>query len=128
MSRKVFLDAFYNTFHTFMDQLVLVFPDDSDVPTYKTGVSLLQRTNPVLLPKEVLAHVSPFEASVRARDEKFFLEYSFNEYKDDALDQIIGKVKGLWSTLSDNNKKCIWDYIILLLDLAYRCSGDKSTA
>ena len=111
-----------------MDQLVAVFPDDSDIPTYKTAVALLQRTNPILLPKEVLNHVAPFEASVRARDEKFFLEYSFSEYQDNALDQVIGKVKGLWTTLSDNNKKCIWDYIILLLDLAYRCSGDKSSS
>ncbi len=128
MSRKVLLDAFYNTFNTFMEQLVSVFPGDSDIPAYKTGLSLLQRTNPLLLPKEVIGHVAPFEASVRARDEKFFLDYSFSEYQDNALDQIIGKVKGLWSTLSDNNKKCIWDYIILLLDLAYRCGGDKSTA
>lgn len=111
-----------------MEQLVSVFPDDSDIPAYKTGLSLLQRTNPILLPKEVINHVAPFEASVRARDEKFFLDYAFNEYQDNALDQVIGKVKGLWSTLSENNKKCIWDYIILLLDLAYRCNVDKSTA
>lgn len=128
MSNRVFVSAFYTHFHEFLDQMARLFPDDSDVPTYKSALSLLQKSNPMLVPKEVVNHVSPFEASVRARDEKFFLDYSFSEYQDGAIDQVIGKLKALWSSLTDSNKKAIWDYITLLLDLAYRCNGGKSTA
>ena len=65
MSRKIFLDAFYNQFSDFLDQLITVFPSDSDFPTYKTGLHLLQKTNPKLVPEQVLIHVSPFEKTLR---------------------------------------------------------------
>ena len=124
MSRKIFLDAFYNQFSDFLDQLIQVFPNDSDFPTYKTGLLLLQKTNPKLVPDQVLIHVTPFEKTLRARDERFFIDYSFTEYEsDDALGMIISKMKGQWSSLSDNNKKCVWDYNNLILDLAKRCSA-----
>jgi hypothetical protein len=119
MSRKIFLDAFYNQFSDFLDQLISVFPNDSDFPTYKSGLLLLQKTNPKLVPEQVLIHVTPFEKTLRARDERFFIDYNFTEYgNDDALGMIISKMKEQWTTLSEHNKKCIWDYTNLLLDLA----------
>jgi hypothetical protein len=122
MSRKIFLDAFYNQFSDFLDQLIAVFPNDSDFPAYKTGLVLLQKTNPKLVPEQVLIHVTPFEKTLRARDERFFIDYNFTEYgDDDALGMIISKMKDHWSTLSDNNKSCIWGYTNLLLDLATKC-------
>ena len=124
MSRKIFLDAFYGQFHDFLDQLIRVFPDDSDFPAYKTGLTLLQKTNPKLVPEQVALHVTPFETSIRSRDEKFFLEHQFPEYTDDnALDLIITKMKGLWTTLSATSKTVVWDYLTLLLDLAKRCTA-----
>jgi hypothetical protein len=124
MSRKIFLDAFYGQFHDFLDQLIRVFPDDSDFPAYKSGLTLLQKTNPKLVPEQVFIHVTPFEQGIRARDEKFFLEHQFPDYADDnALDLIISKMKDLWTTLSTTSKTVVWDYLILLLDLAKRCAA-----
>ena len=124
MSRKIFLDAFYGQFHDFLDQLIRVFPDDSDFPAYKTGLTLFQKTNPRIVPEQVHIHVTPFETSIRARDEKFFLDYQFSEYADDnALDLIISKMKVLWAGMSDGNKTVVWDYLTLLLDLASRCAA-----
>ncbi len=118
----MFLDAFYGQFSDFLDQLIVVFPDDSDFPTFKTGLHLLQKTNPKIVPDQVLIHVVPYEATIRARDEKFFLDHGFDDYtSDDALGTVIMKMKSLWATLSDNSKKVVWDYIILLMDLARRC-------
>ncbi len=124
MSRKIFLDAFYGQFHDFLDQLIRVFPDDSDFPAYKSGLTLLQKTNPKLVPEQVYIHVTPFEQGIRVRDEKFFLEHQFPDYADDnALDLIISKMKDLWTTLSATSKTVVWDYLILLLDLAKRCAA-----
>ena len=123
MSRKIFLDAFYGQCVDFLDQLIQVFPNDSDFATYKTALFLLQRTNPKLVPEQLILHVTPFEKTLRARDERFFMDYGFVEYsQDDALGMIIGKMKDRWSILSENNKKCIWDYTNLLMDLASKCS------
>ena len=116
------MDAFYGQFSDFLDQLTQAFPNDSDFPTYKTGLLLLQKTNPKIVPDQVVIHVVPFEATIRARDEKFFMNHEFEDYtSDDALGTVIMKMKSLWSTLGDANKKVVWDYTILLLDLAKRC-------
>jgi hypothetical protein len=124
MSRKVFLDIFYSQFAEFLNQLIVVFPDDTDFPTYKSGLFLLQKTNPVLVPQQVALHVGPFEEKIRARNEKFILEYGFEQYaEDNALDLIIKKMKDRWGALSDNNKKVVWDYTILLLNLAQKCTA-----
>lgn len=118
MSKKVFLDAFFNQFGDFLDQLVKVFPDDTDIPAYKAGLGLLQRTNPTLVIKETYTHVGPFEEVIRARNEDFFLKHEFAEY--DTLEQVIAKIKSLWVGLSENNKNCVWGYLTILLDISKR--------
>lgn len=120
MSKKVFLDAFYNQFSDFLTELTKVFPDDLDFPAYKTALLLLQKTNPRLVVDQIRLHVLPFEETIRARNESFFLDHTFSEYAD-TLDQVIQKLKGLWTQLTEANKKCVWDYIILLIDLTQRC-------
>jgi hypothetical protein len=124
MSKKIFLDAFYGQFSSFLDQLIAVFPDDTDFPTYKSGLFLLQKTNPKLVPEQVVTHVSPFEATIRARNEAFFKDRGFPEYADDnALDLVIQKMIQYWDALTKENKTVVWDYVTLLLDLARRCTA-----
>lgn len=117
------MDAFYNQFGDFLNQLIAVFPGDSDFLAYKTGLMLLQRTNPMLVVEQVHLHVTPFEDTIRKRDESFFLNHGFNEQLEDndTLEQVIQKLKGLWAELTANNKEVVWTYTILLLDLAKRC-------
>lgn len=124
MSKTIFLSAFYTQFGTFLDQLIVTFPEDTDFPTYKSGLFLLQKTNPKLVPEQIVLHVAPFEATLRARDETFFKARGFPEYADDnALDLIIQKMMTYWDTLSPENKTVIWEYVTLLLDLATRCTA-----
>lgn len=124
MSKAIFLSAFYGQFATFLDQLIATFPADTDFPTYKSGLFLLQKTNPKLVPEQIVLHVAPFEATLRARDEDFFKKRGFPEYADDnALDLVIQKMMTYWDTLSPENKTVVWDYVSLLLDLARRCTA-----
>jgi hypothetical protein len=118
----MFMDAFYGQFADFLDQLTKVFPDDSDFPTFKTGLLLLQKTNPKIVPEQVVIHVLPYESTIRTRDEKFFMDHGFEDYtRNDTLGSLIMKMKTLWAGLSDNSKKVVWDYTTLLMDLAKRC-------
>jgi hypothetical protein len=125
MSRKIFLDIFYSQFSEFFDQLMKVFPDDTDFPAYKSGMFLLQKTNPILLPQQILAYAGPYEEMLKTRDEKFIKEHNFDQYSDgdNALDMIIKKMRGQWDELSHNNKQVVWDYTILLLSLAQKCTS-----
>ena len=121
MSRKIFMDAFFSQFHEFLEQLGKVFPDDDDFPAYAMALSLLQRTNPSLVVSEFKTHVFPFEEVIKAKNSDFFLKHDFADYaSDNTLGQIIGKLKGMWSQLSDNNQSSIWNYINLILTLAKR--------
>jgi hypothetical protein len=124
MSKKIFLDAFYGQFSSFLDQLIVTFPDDSDFPTYKSGLFLLQKTNPKLVPEQVVLHVAPFERTIRQRDDAFFKTRGFPEYaEDNALDLIIQKMMQYWDVLSTENRDVVWTYVTLLLDLAKRCTA-----
>ena len=118
------MDAFYSQFSDFLDELIKAFPNDTDFVAYKTGLHVLHKTNPKLVPDQVVKHVSPFEETVKVRDEKFFIGHDFPEYADDdGLGSVINKMKNNWINLSEHNRNCVWDYIILLLELAKRCTS-----
>lgn len=123
MSAKIFLDTFYNQFSDFLDQLIKAFPGDTDFLAYKTALLLLRKTNPMLVVEQVHKHVSPYDTIIRAKNEDFFLKHGFDDHidGDDTLDQVIQKLKGLWTALTPNNKEVVWSYTTLLLDLAKRC-------
>ena len=122
MSKKILMDAFYNQFSDFLSELCKAFPEDPDFPAYKTGLVLLQRTNPALVIKAVHEHVTPYEETIRAKNVDFFLkhDYSTHTENDDALEQVIQKLKGYWGEMSEVNQTVVWKYITLLLDLAKR--------
>lgn len=121
MSKKIFTDAFFSQFHDFLEQLSKVFPDDSDYPAYTVGLTLLQHANPGMVISAFKTHVFPFEEMIMSKNSDFFMKHEFSDYtSDDTLGQIIGKLKNQWEELSENNKTCIWNYIILILNLAKR--------
>jgi hypothetical protein len=122
MSKKILLDAFYNQFSDFLSELTKAFPDDPDFPAYKTGLLLFQKTNPVLVIKAVHEHVSPYEETIRTKNVDFFLKHDYSNHteNDDALEQVIQKLKGYWEQMSEANQTVVWKYITLLMDLAKR--------
>ena len=122
MSKKIFMDAFFTQFHEFMGQLTKVFPNDEDFKMYDDAVYLVQRMNPGLVVSEFGKHVLPFEEVIRKRDDGFFMNHTFDSLEpDNTMEQVIQKLKGYWTTLSDQNKSSIWGYITLLLDIHKRC-------
>lgn len=122
MSKKIFMDAFFNQFHAFLSELARVFPEDEDFPSYDTALTLVQRMNPALVLSEFTKHVIPFETMVIEKNEDFFLKHDFSEFDpDNTMDPIIKKLKGYWAGMSEGNKNAIWKYILLLVDLSKRC-------
>ncbi len=124
MSKKIFIDAFFNQFGDFLTELSKVFPDDPDFPTYKVALGMLRKTNPMIVITTILTHVTPYEEMIRSKNSDFFIKHEFSEHtqNDDALEQVIRKLKGLWETLSPSNQGVIWSYIILILDLCKKCA------
>lgn len=125
MSKKILIDAFFNQFTDFLTELTKAFPEDADFPAYKVGLQLLKRSNPMIVINAIIEHVTPYEEMIKAKNSDFFLKHEFSEHteNDDALEQVIRKLKGLWTTLGPVSQASVWGYINLLLDLAKRCAA-----
>ena len=122
MSKKIFMDAFFNQFHAFLSELARVFPEDEDFPSYDTALNLAESMNRGFVLSEFRKHVNPFETMILEKNEDFFLKHDFSEFDpDNTMDPIIKKLKGYWAGMSEGNKNAIWKYILLLVDLSKRC-------
>ncbi len=124
MSRKIYIDAFYDQYDDFQQQLLAVFPSDPDWPLYIAGLAIFRRTNPLLVVKKTWKHISRFEEVIKTRDEKFFLERDYSDITEgeEPLEQTITKLKGMWAQLSPHNRNVVWDYITNITYLARKCS------
>jgi hypothetical protein len=124
MSKKIYLDAFYDQYEDFIQQMMAVFPADPDWPLYSTGLAIFRRTNPLLVVKKTWKHIAPFEEVIKKRDEKFFLDRDYSDITEgeEPLEQTISKLKGMWAQLSPHNRNVIWDYVNNVTYLARKCS------
>lgn len=128
MSKKILIDAFYGQFSNFLEELSKLFPGDSDFPAYRTSVLLIKKANPNLVIKEIMSHVIPFEDMIRARDAGYFLggrpsQDAVDLVSSQSIDPVLDKLRGCWRAMSDENRKVVWDYMILLIEIAKRYSA-----
>jgi hypothetical protein len=118
MSKKIYVDAFYAQYEDLLQQMMSVFPEDPDWVRYRTGLAVLRRTNPLVLVTKTWECVSPYEVTIQARDEAFFLT---QEVTEGSIVQTVNKLRGLWQQLTPHNRNVVWDYITNITYLAKRC-------
>jgi hypothetical protein len=118
MSKKIYVDAFYDQYEDLLQQMVAVFPRDPDWARYRTGIAVFRRANPMVLVEKTWECVSPYEGEIRARDEAFFLTQPVTE---GAIVQTVSKLRDLWAQLTPHNRSIVWDYITNITYLAKRC-------
>ena len=125
-SKKILVDAFFNTYEDFMNQMIAVYPDDRDFPLYKSGLSMFRRVNPAMIVAKTWKWVSRYETPIAKRDERFFMEYDYTEVTEgeEPLEQTIEKLRAMWRDLNEHNRKVVWDYVNPIMELARRCSGN----
>lgn len=120
-SKAKLLSLFFDQWEAFLDELIRVFPSDTDFPRLKTYLRIGRTVNPKRVIAAVQNHMFPHENIVRARNADFFLKYPFSEYADkEDISYVIQKVKTLWYELSPVNRDALFDYIILLVELLHR--------
>ena len=125
-SKKILVDAFFNTYEDFMNQMIAVYPDDRDFPLYKSGLGMFRRVNPAIIVGKTWKWVSKFEGQIKERDERFFLSYDYSSDTEgeEPLEQTLEKLRAMWRELNDHNRRVVWDYVNLIMELARRCSGN----
>lgn len=117
------LSAFNINIINFLDDCILLFPQDKDFKVYKKGLEMLVKYNPRKINTIYKEYIELYRDKINNKDEDFFLNNEFEEvkkYKEDEIFNIINKLKNYWKHLDDNNKKKIWDWIDLLNKISDR--------
>lgn len=114
-----YVEKFNQIFLEFLQDLVYVFPSDTDLRGY-----LLAIKAGLLLRKEIVCsvfhkHLLIYEDQVLRKDESFFLEKDFSEFHSNKVDvrQLVHKLKGYWDVLTEDNKETLWRYFKVLMAL-----------
>lgn len=110
-SRIALMNALFDQFGSFLKELSEMYPDDSDFPLFMTTLKMLRVTNPSMLVKYINETASPFESQILNRDEKFFLDHNYEEYKDVVDINIFSKLKEYVKNMNEQSKNSVWKYI-----------------
>jgi hypothetical protein len=117
MSKKILIDAFFNQFNTFLNELKQMYPEDEDFPVFITTLSLLRTTNPMLVVKFVKTEIIDlYGPKIEARDESFFLEEDYAKKNDVDLN-IVEKLKQYIRGMDTDTKETVWKYIEIISKL-----------
>ena len=100
--------------------------DNQDFKVFKTGANLLRRTSGDKIVHKIFKEsIESYRHYIENKDEKFFLQHTYDEVElDDSFDlnQLVKKLKGLWKELPDAEKEKIWGYFTLLLKFSDKLS------
>jgi len=109
-----YLDLFNQQFGNCMNDLIKVFPDDSQLRFMHHSVQIILLTDEEYIYKIYHKYVTaPYNKQLMNREEAFFLDNSYDDVQGNMNDglNIIKKVKTCWTVLSDKNKEIIWKYL-----------------
>ena len=111
--KPVLMNAFYDQLIAFLKELVDMYPDDADFPLGLTGARLMKTTSPKFLLTQFYEGSKAFEDQILTKNEKFFLDHSFQEFSaDNSFDfNILAKLKGYVGTMSPSSKEAVWSYV-----------------
>jgi hypothetical protein len=110
-SKIALMNAMFDQFTSFVNELIEMYPDDPDFSLFGTSLKLLRTTNPSLLVKYVYENTNMFEEKILSKNENFFLDYEFSEYLDNVDLNIFAKLKEYLKTMSPSSKDNVWKYI-----------------
>jgi len=120
------LGAFNNQLMAFLEELVETYPEEKDLQTALEGAKFLRKNNPKLLHSGFMDYIYPdFHKPVLAEDETLLIkkakEVLSSEFKDYAFAYVI--FDRHWATMSENNKKALWNWCKILVVLGQRAAG-----
>jgi hypothetical protein len=113
MSKKVLIEAFYTQFNTFLKELSGLYPEDNDFPIFIETLNIAKFANPMLVVNSIKEElVIPYMPKILSRDESFFMNFDYKNKEADL--NIVDKLKGYISTMTEESKNIVWDYITLI--------------
>lgn len=121
-SKGVLMKAFFDQFISFAKELTEMYPEDPDFSLFLTTIQIAKSANPSIVIRSVNENIAGFEDKILAKDESFFMNYEFNEYKDVVEDiNVFSKLKQYIQTMSPVSKESVWKYLQNITRLAKAC-------
>jgi len=120
------ISAFNNQLVAFVEELADTYTEEKDLKTAVDAMKALKRANPKLLHSAFMEYVYPdFHGPVMVEDETTLIakghEILNSEYKDYAFAYVI--FNRHWSSMSETNKKAIWNWCKVLVVLAEKAAS-----
>ena len=118
--KPVLMNAFFDQLLTFLKELTAMYPEDPDFPLASTTIRLMKTGSPVFVLNQFYDSSKGFEDQILSKNEHFFLDHSFSEFKDDSTFDfnILGKLKQYVQAMSPTSKDAVWVYVQNLYKLA----------
>jgi hypothetical protein len=118
MDKTTILKAFNNQFEEFLEDVEVLFPENSDIKTTKTGLNMLRKANPKMIVSVWYRYICiKYEAEIEKENLEYFLtkDYS-NDLKMDegAANKVldgIDKIREPLRHLDPTNKKKTIQYL-----------------
>lgn len=125
MDKSQQLDAFHKIFMELLNDLSVIKPNDSSLMWVKAAVNLITKQ---MLAEQFMEYVDIYSDKILKKDETFFLDELHKEVdKESFAGQEIAKVRSIWQdpATTDDTKKCIWNYFIILVTLGKKITQTK---
>lgn len=124
MDKTQCLNLFNQKLKEFVNDLIAVFPSDTDLYSFKTSLGMIGLVNERQMMDLFVRFVhNSYKTRILSRDESFFLTHAYTEEISHTGDhsmtnQLIAKIKSYWSEMSVDNKEVVWKYFEVLIRLA----------
>lgn len=115
------MTALFDQFSSFVSELSEMYPEDPDFPMFLTSLRIAKSANPNIVVKYIYESTSEYEEQIMNKDEKFFLEQTFEQHKENVDMDIFSKMKQYFATMSTESKESVWKYSQNIVRLAKAC-------
>lgn len=115
MDKTTILKAFNSQFEEFLEDIELLFPENKDIRTTKTGLMMMRKANPKKMVSVWYRHICiKYEDEIEKENLEYFLtkDYSADlKMEDGAVDKVMAAIDKLREPLRElnpeNTKKCV---------------------
>jgi hypothetical protein len=115
MDKTTILKAFNSQFEEFLEDIELLFPENKDIRTTKTGLMMMRKANPKKMVSVWYRHICiKYEDEIEKENLEYFLTKDYSDdlkMEDGAVDKVMAAIDKLREPLRElnpeNTKKCI---------------------
>ena len=80
MSNKVYLTAFNNQLDEFINDILLIFPNDIDIVNAKNSISIMRKMNPTIIVKSWFLYIyKPYHENIETEGIEFIINKDYSE-------------------------------------------------